>query len=161
VGDRLCSKDAFGANQCEYCGHPLEYGISLEDDGVFTNPSINYGITNFDNTAKAMLTVFQVITMDGWTVLLYNLMDTSLPPVAAIYFCLLIVFGSFFLLNLILAVIMESFIKIQAAEIKDSIDNNEQGIIQDMIKEYANDPANMSSTLNSPQLSPRESNPHS
>lgn len=31
----------------------------------------NDGITNFDNFAFAMLTVFQCITMEGWTDVLY------------------------------------------------------------------------------------------
>lgn len=30
-----------------------------------------HGITNFDNFAFAMLTVFQCITMEGWTDVLY------------------------------------------------------------------------------------------
>ena len=31
----------------------------------------NYGITSFDNIGYAMLTVFQCITMEGWTSVLY------------------------------------------------------------------------------------------
>ena len=31
----------------------------------------NYGITSFDNIFFAMLTVFQCITMEGWTSILY------------------------------------------------------------------------------------------
>lgn len=31
----------------------------------------NYGITNFDNIGFAMLTVFQCITMEGWTSTMY------------------------------------------------------------------------------------------
>lgn len=31
----------------------------------------NYGITNFDNFGLAMLTVFQCITLEGWTEVLY------------------------------------------------------------------------------------------
>lgn len=31
----------------------------------------NYGITSFDNIAFAMITVFQCITMEGWTVVMY------------------------------------------------------------------------------------------
>ena len=31
----------------------------------------NFGITSFDNILYAMLTVFQCITMEGWTTLLY------------------------------------------------------------------------------------------
>ena len=32
---------------------------------------INYGITNFDNIGYAMLTVFQCITLEGWTDIMY------------------------------------------------------------------------------------------
>lgn len=32
----------------------------------------NFGITNFDNFGLAMLTVFQCITLEGWTEVLYN-----------------------------------------------------------------------------------------
>lgn len=32
----------------------------------------NFGITNFDNFGLAMLTVFQCITLEGWTDVLYN-----------------------------------------------------------------------------------------
>ena len=31
----------------------------------------NYGITNFNNFGLAMLTVFQCITMEGWTDMMY------------------------------------------------------------------------------------------
>ena len=31
----------------------------------------NYGITNFDNFGLAMLTVFQCISMEGWTDMMY------------------------------------------------------------------------------------------
>lgn len=31
----------------------------------------NYGITNFDNFGLSMLTVFQCVTMEGWTQVLY------------------------------------------------------------------------------------------
>lgn len=32
----------------------------------------NFGITNFDNFGLAMLTVFQCITLEGWTDVLYD-----------------------------------------------------------------------------------------
>lgn len=37
----------------------------------------NYGITSFDNIGFAMLTVFQCITMEGWTAILYWVFITS------------------------------------------------------------------------------------
>lgn len=36
----------------------------------------NFGITNFDNFGLSMLTVFQCITLEGWTDVLY---DVSMP----------------------------------------------------------------------------------
>lgn len=38
----------------------------------------NYGITQFDNILFAVLTVFQCITMEGWTTVLYNVSDAAL-----------------------------------------------------------------------------------
>lgn len=32
----------------------------------------NKGITNFDNFGLSMLTVFQCITLEGWTAVMYN-----------------------------------------------------------------------------------------
>jgi hypothetical protein len=43
--------------------------------------------------------------MDGWTNIVYNRMDSTNMVIAIIYFCSLILLGSFFLLNLILAVV--------------------------------------------------------
>lgn len=37
----------------------------------------NYGITSFDNIFFAMLTVFQCITMEGWTAMLYWVRTSS------------------------------------------------------------------------------------
>ena len=38
----------------------------------------NYGITSFDNIMFAMLTVFQCITMEGWTNILYWVISDQL-----------------------------------------------------------------------------------
>lgn len=38
-------------------------------EGSWEGP--NYGITSFDNIGYAMLTVFQCITMEGWTTMMY------------------------------------------------------------------------------------------
>ncbi|KAK2539696.1 Cacna1c [Columba guinea] len=43
-----------------------------------------HGITNFDNFAFAMLTVFQCITMEGWTDVLYWLFTSVVKPVSSL-----------------------------------------------------------------------------
>ena len=47
----------------------------------------NDGITNFDNFAFAMLTVFQCITMEGWTDVLYWVSRTPQPCFFCFGFC--------------------------------------------------------------------------
>ncbi|XP_037808967.1 voltage-dependent calcium channel type A subunit alpha-1 isoform X3 [Lucilia sericata] len=69
----------------------------------------NSGITSFDNIGFAMLTVFQCITMEGWTAILYWTNDALGSQFNWIYFVPLIVIGSFFMLNLVLGVLSGEF----------------------------------------------------
>ncbi|KAJ8017066.1 hypothetical protein DPEC_G00013920 [Dallia pectoralis] len=71
----------------------------------------NYGITHFDNFGFAMLTVFQSITMEGWTDVLYWVNDAIGNEWPWLYFVTLILIGSFFVLNLVLGVLSGEFTK--------------------------------------------------
>lgn len=104
--------------------------ISYECNDTWIGP--NDGITQFDNILFAVLTVFQCITMEGWTAVLYNVSaaaqlrcrhdmrrplsfsglffflqtnDALGPMWNWIYFIPLIIIGSFFVLNLVLGVL--------------------------------------------------------
>lgn len=82
---------------------------------------ISFNIMNFNNLIYAMQTIFVMITLEGWSSLMYNLSDASTSWMAILFCVLCVVLGSFFLLNVILAVIMESF---------DSVDRK-----QDLLEE--------------------------
>ncbi|XP_068196111.1 voltage-dependent R-type calcium channel subunit alpha-1E-like [Antennarius striatus] len=71
----------------------------------------NDGITQFDNILFAVLTVFQCITMEGWTAVLYNTNDALGLTWNWLYFIPLIIIGSFFVLNLVLGVLSGEFAK--------------------------------------------------
>uniref|UniRef100_A0A8C7UGK6 Voltage-dependent calcium channel type A subunit alpha-1 n=1 Tax=Oncorhynchus mykiss TaxID=8022 RepID=A0A8C7UGK6_ONCMY len=71
----------------------------------------NNGITQFDNILFAVLTVFQCITMEGWTAVLYNTNDALGSMWNWMYFIPLIIIGSFFVLNLVLGVLSGEFAK--------------------------------------------------
>ncbi len=73
---------------------------------------IDYGITVFDNLAIGLITVFQMITLEGWTKIMYNMMDSNIAWMAVLFSVLLVVIGSFFLLNVILAVLAEALTKV-------------------------------------------------
>ncbi|XP_071863417.1 ca[2+]-channel protein alpha[[1]] subunit D isoform X8 [Bombus fervidus] len=71
----------------------------------------NWGITNFDNFGLAMLTVFQCVTLEGWTDVLYNIEDAMGSSWQWIYFISMVILGAFFVMNLILGVLSGEFSK--------------------------------------------------
>uniref|UniRef100_A0A3Q3G8B9 Voltage-dependent L-type calcium channel subunit alpha n=1 Tax=Kryptolebias marmoratus TaxID=37003 RepID=A0A3Q3G8B9_KRYMA len=90
-----------------YGRHCMQNGTKCQ--GGWEGP--NEGITNFDNFAFAMLTVFQCITMEGWTDVLYWMQDAMGYELPWVYFVSLVIFGSFFVLNLVLGVLSGEFSK--------------------------------------------------
>ncbi|CAK6964895.1 voltage-dependent T-type calcium channel subunit alpha-1I-like [Scomber scombrus] len=66
------------------------------------------GAINFDNIVYAWIVIFQVITLEGWVEIMYNVMDAH-SFYNFIYFILLIIIGSFFMINLCLVVIATQF----------------------------------------------------
>ncbi|KAF8571842.1 hypothetical protein P879_01071 [Paragonimus westermani] len=71
----------------------------------------NHGITNFDNFGLSMLTVFQCVTMEGWTQVLYWVNDSQGMLYPWVYFVSMILIGSFFVMNLVLGVLSGEFSK--------------------------------------------------
>ncbi|XDV51465.1 hypothetical protein PO909_020336, partial [Leuciscus waleckii] len=89
-----------GARSCP------DYSLCM---GYWIGP--NYGITQFDNVLFAVLTVFQCITMEGWTDMLYYSNDALGSSWNWMYYVPLIIIGSFFMLNLVLGVLSGEFAK--------------------------------------------------
>ncbi|PNH06857.1 Voltage-dependent L-type calcium channel subunit alpha-1C [Tetrabaena socialis] len=78
-----------------------------------TNP--NYGFTSFDNFGAAALCIFQMLTLDAWTSgLLYPLMNAVGPAVPVPYFTLLVLFGAFFAMQLLVAILSSTFAELSA-----------------------------------------------
>ncbi|KAJ9470512.1 Muscle calcium channel subunit alpha-1 [Diplonema papillatum] len=85
------------------------FGRSCPSDLVcreFQNP--DHGYVNFDHIGYAFLLIFQCVTLEGWVEQLYRVQDVW-GQLSVLYFVPLIVFGSFYMLNLALAVISEKF----------------------------------------------------
>ena len=57
------------------------------------------GAISFDNIGYAWIAIFQVISLEGWVDIMYYVMDAH-SFFSFIYFILLIVIGSFFMINL-------------------------------------------------------------
>ncbi|KYO30807.1 voltage-dependent T-type calcium channel subunit alpha-1I isoform B [Alligator mississippiensis] len=79
------------------------YNVCVAGD---VNP--HNGAINFDNIGYAWIAIFQVITLEGWVDIMYYVMDAH-SFYNFIYFILLIIVGSFFMINLCLVVIATQF----------------------------------------------------
>ena len=68
-----------GAYTCEDDQDTLEAidGVERRLDCIERWEGPNDGITNFDNFGLAMLTVFQCITLEGWTEMMYAVCTSS------------------------------------------------------------------------------------
>ena len=79
---------------------------------------------NFESFAIAFITVFQVLTMENWQTVMYSSMRSArgsglIKAVSALYYISWIFIGNFILLNLFLAILIDSFGEADA-EVEDS-----------------------------------------
>ncbi|GLI71626.1 hypothetical protein VaNZ11_016896 [Volvox africanus] len=79
-------------------------------DGMYCAPYGNPydGFVGYDNILWSWLTIFQHITLSGWTDVMYMVMD-AVNYWVWIFYVGLIIFGAFFMVNLALAVLSVNF----------------------------------------------------
>ncbi|XP_054899986.1 voltage-dependent T-type calcium channel subunit alpha-1H-like [Poeciliopsis prolifica] len=63
---------------------------------------------NFDDLLWAMVTVFQVLTLEDWNFVLYNCM-ASTSPWSAVFFVVMIIVGKNVILNILVGIVVENF----------------------------------------------------
>jgi hypothetical protein len=101
----LAAAAALGSGGAGWACPPAASGLP----GVctpFGNP--NAGVTSFDNILWAWLTIFQVVSQEGWTDVLYATQD-AVGDWVWVYYLLLLLLGSFFVCNLAIAVLYVHF----------------------------------------------------
>ncbi|CAM9558144.1 unnamed protein product [Chrysoparadoxa australica] len=82
----------------------------LNSNGTYVE-SLNWGYTGFDNIVQAFLSIFQSITLEGWSEILYQVEDADTPLLGQLFFVVLILWGGLFTMNLLLAVLESNFTK--------------------------------------------------
>ncbi|XP_060834551.1 sodium channel protein para-like isoform X6 [Rhopalosiphum padi] len=97
----LCGNGT-GAGQCK------EGYMCIQGFGI--NP--NYGYTSFDTFAWALLSAFRLMTQDNWEAL-YQQVLRAAGPWHMFFFIVIIFLGSFYLVNLILAIVAMSYDELQ------------------------------------------------
>jgi len=124
---RMCGLTEQGMHQCHHntdripesdwrwCGSEFDAkgnarfkGKKVMRAGTFVE-ELNWGFTNFDHIFNGCITIFQGMTLEGWSDMMFMAQDAVSPYVAAIVFILLVLLGAFFVLNLLLAVLEDNF----------------------------------------------------
>ena len=72
-----------------------------------------------------------MITLEGWVNILYNLMDSGMPWMAVVYCVTVVLVCSFFVLNVILAILSEG---ITSDELEDNDENDRKKSIATSMK---------------------------
>ncbi|CAD6191072.1 unnamed protein product [Caenorhabditis auriculariae] len=133
----ICSQaDANGLHTCTnlppYTVNGIKCNLTIDDHDKVSNEScINWNIyynecqvmqrnpfqgsVSFDNIGFAWVAIFLVISLEGWTDIMYYVQDAH-SFWNWIYFVLLIVIGAFFMINLCLVVIATQFAETKRRE---------------------------------------------
>jgi hypothetical protein len=83
---------------------------------------------NFNDFFNSILTVFQIMTLENWPDILIMCLRSSVPtPITIIFFVSWIFFGNYILLNLFLAILLDSFTSEEIlTEMKKENDDDEK-----------------------------------
>jgi hypothetical protein len=118
VTDQICTTGGTG-HQCGTTGSPVEGDVDpallfCSDVDPITGLRIEnpgYGYVSFDDFGLSVLTIFTMITLEGWTDVMYAAQD-GVSGFVWVYFVALIVFGTFIALQLFVAVISTGYCEI-------------------------------------------------
>lgn len=157
--ENLCSKDSMGTFQCpsdRYCHAPIDSGLSTElVDDLINMELIDYNLTAFDHIGYGLITVFQFITLEGWSKVMYNMMDSNIAWMAIIFSVCLVMIGAFFLLNVVLAVLVQALDNVE--EVKYAADAKQNAFIHQSLarrrKQEAKEAHNTDGVADKPQPS--------
>nr|XP_020460191.1 sodium channel protein type 4 subunit alpha B-like [Monopterus albus] len=111
--DFLTSEDNFykieGAKDALICGYGSDAGRCPDGfDCLKVGRNPNYGYTSFDTFGWAFLALFRLMTQDYWEKLFHQTLRSA-GKTYMIFFVLVIFLGSFYLINLILAVVAMAY----------------------------------------------------
>ncbi|CAL1275564.1 unnamed protein product [Larinioides sclopetarius] len=119
------------------------------DGGDITKPKTEERVWdrykfNFDDVAKAMLTLFTVSTFEGWPQLLYVAIDSkgedegpyyNYRPMVAIFFIIYIIIIAFFMVNIFVGFVIVTFQNEGEQEYKNcELDKNQRNCIEFALK---------------------------
>ncbi|KAL0966557.1 hypothetical protein UPYG_G00296740 [Umbra pygmaea] len=163
MDDFITNEDNFykveGAKDALICGYGQDAGKCPEGfDCLRIGRNPNYGYTSFDSFGWAFLALFRLMTQDYWENL-YHQTLRSAGKTYMVFFVLVIFLGSFYLVNLILAVVAMAYEEQNQATIHEAWQKERefQMAMEQLRKEQrmaARRNQQETESVRSPQLSP-------
>ncbi|XP_056281691.1 sodium channel, voltage-gated, type I-like, alpha isoform X1 [Pseudoliparis swirei] len=145
------------------CGNGSEAGKCPEGFTCLRagkNPDYNY--TSFDSFGWAFLSLFRLMTQDYWENLYQQTLRAAGKPYM-IFFVLVIFLGSFYLINLILAVVAMAYEEQSQATIKEALEKEEefQAMLEQLKRQQEDAQAAATAAAESGEASDKATGPES
>uniref|UniRef100_H0VCL0 Sodium channel protein n=1 Tax=Cavia porcellus TaxID=10141 RepID=H0VCL0_CAVPO len=123
-----------GANDALLCGNSSDAGHCPEGyECMKAGRNPNYGYTSYDTFSWAFLALFRLMTQDYWENL-FQLTLRAAGKTYMIFFVVIIFLGSFYLINLILAVVAMAYAEQNEATLAEDQEKEEE--FQQMLEKF-------------------------
>ncbi|XP_051014859.1 sodium channel protein type 4 subunit alpha [Acomys russatus] len=123
-----------GSNDALLCGNSSDAGHCPEGyECMKAGRNPNYGYTSYDTFSWAFLALFRLMTQDYWENL-FQLTLRAAGKTYMIFFVVIIFLGSFYLINLILAVVAMAYAEQNEATLAEDQEKEEE--FQQMLEKY-------------------------
>uniref|UniRef100_A0A8C9NRS4 Sodium channel protein n=1 Tax=Serinus canaria TaxID=9135 RepID=A0A8C9NRS4_SERCA len=142
-----------GQNDALLCGNSSDAGQCPEGyTCVKAGRNPNYGYTSFDTFSWAFLSLFRLMTQDFWENL-YQLTLRAAGKTYMIFFVLVIFLGSFYLINLILAVVAMAYEEQNQATLEEA--EQKEAEFQQMLEQLKKQQEAAQTPLTEPEMRKR------
>uniref|UniRef100_A0A8C5KCF4 Sodium channel protein n=1 Tax=Jaculus jaculus TaxID=51337 RepID=A0A8C5KCF4_JACJA len=123
-----------GSNDALLCGNSSDAGHCPEGyECIKAGRNPNYGYTSYDTFSWAFLALFRLMTQDYWENL-FQLTLRAAGKTYMIFFVVIIFLGSFYLINLILAVVAMAYAEQNEATLAEDQEKEEE--FQQMLEKF-------------------------
>eukprot|EP00792_Barthelona_sp_PAP020_P008307 TRINITY_DN3209_c1_g3_i1.p1 TRINITY_DN3209_c1_g3~~TRINITY_DN3209_c1_g3_i1.p1 ORF type:complete len:1831 (+),score=403.60 TRINITY_DN3209_c1_g3_i1:51-5543(+) len=107
------------ANNFSSCHVDSDCSIGSKCMKVGTNP--NSDTTSFDDIGHSIVTVFQIVSLEGWSPIMNQMKQSASDTMVEIFFYVVIVFCSFVMVNMFVGAISDSFATVTEDDSEDFV----------------------------------------
>ena len=106
-----------GLNQCNNCYSIYDfhlndtYFLTQDVNSELRIDELNYGYSTFDNFIKAFLTIYNCMTLNGWSKIMYMVQNGYSYSGSTIFFVSLVIILNYLVLNFTIAILMDNIEK--------------------------------------------------